>query len=1694
MIALSKYTITVTLREDDVEALYIARRVEDDTTVSIKVLRGEYPSPRDIARIGHEYALLQTLDVPGILRARGLEWVGQRPLLVLDVASGRPLRELLASGPLDVATALRIAAVLAATLDGIHAHRVIHKAVEPSRIFVDLAGPTVTLTDFGIATRLTEERQPAEGAVIEGALAYIAPEQTGRMNRVVDARADLYSLGVTLFEMLTGALPFAEQDPLDLIHSHIARTPLRPIDVVPTVPQIVSDVVTKLLAKDAEDRYQTGRGLKADLDACLAALEHGEASARFPLGRSDVGRDLRVPQRLYGRGAQIEALFAAFERAQSGQTEFVMVTGPPGIGKTALVREFRRALDSEPTYVGTGKIEPTDHDVPFAPLATALREVARQILSEGPTSRERWKGLLGEALGLRGHLVLDLIPELGFCPSPQPSAPSLSAIEVRSRSVAAFARFMHVVARERALVVILDDIQWVDAATLAVLELLLGAPEGARVLVVGARRDAEQTSPLREGLAALHRAGVSLSELPLPPISPESVAALVGDTLGGAAERLEELAAIIFEKTHGSPFFVRQFLRAIYKAGALALRAETSTFVWDEARVAAAAITDNVVDFLVRKMRELSPGTQRALALAACIGDQFDLRGLAAVTGAPSGAAAAVDLWEALEEGFVLPLDAGYRFFDDAATGEVSLAAARPELTPEGQALNVGYRFSHDRVRQAASSLLGPDEQRAAHLDIGRLRRADFLAEPSSEALLDMVTHLNQATPQITSKEELRALARDDLAAGRAARGRAAPEAAVGYFDAAIAIYQALDGDAAWEVSYADLYALHTERAECEYLRGGFAAAEAQYDELGRRAATEIDAASVARALITLYVTMGRFLEAVRVGREALHRLGVDLPEEPAEAERALAAELAAVAVNLAGRSPEALLDAQALDAPREEEILRLLIELWTPAQMVSPALRNLVTVKQVNVSLAHGSSELSCFGYMAYAQLLARFFNRFEEARGFSRLALALHERCPRPELTTSLSFLFGSFAHLVEPLQAVVPYLMRAYNHGLSGADLPRASYAAAFLAPIAMTLGGTLTDVEAETDRTIAVLRRRTWNELAISGLVLCRQVMRNLAGLTAGRHTLDDDDFDEGGFVASLSRSGFDYIACLYHAYKAELAFLYGDHEGAVMSAAQAVSDSARNNYVLTDIEALVFLSHAALIEGARPDVAARHHEAMAGALARMAALAENCPMNYRHRHLVMLAEQARIDGREGAAMALFDDAVEAAQSGGFLRDEAVISEVAARFYKGRGRNRIARAYLTDARHAYLRWGALAKVAALEDAAPELLLLSAPAARVDARAELVGASSAGRRADLLDVAAVIRAAQTIAGEILLDKVLDRLLRITLSNAGAQRGVLLLAEAGRLAVEATITLQPDDVRVGPRVLLEDAFAELPVSIVQHVERTGEPVVIGDAQRDPRWSADPYISREGIRSILCLAMLHHARLTGVLYLEHRAATDAFTPARIELCQLLSSQAATAVENALLYEHVQEVTEELRRANEDLERQVHRRTEQLRVELGERLRAEESRAELKEEIIRAQIERLQELSTPLIPIASGVVALPLIGIVDGERAQQVLEAALMGARKARAKVVIVDITGVRQADAEVASTLLRTGRALGLLGAEVVITGVRPEVAQTLIGLGVDLGAIVTLGTLESGIVYALERTGARLVRDIPKPRARRR
>ncbi|WP_437489910.1 AAA family ATPase [Sorangium sp. So ce1014] len=1664
MLILQDYTATEKIYEGITSVLYRGHRNADQLPVAVKLLKSEYPDPRELAKIRHEHAVMRDLRVPGIPVVIEVGKHGNGLALIMEDSGGRSLSDMIRSQRLSLAPALRIVASVADIIDSVHQRHVIHKDIKPHNILVDPETMQVKLIDFGIATRLSRENQVALAPdALEGTLAYMSPEQTGRMNRVVDHRSDLYSLGVTLYEMLTGALPFQANDAMELVHHHIARRPVPPAEVNAQLPPIVSDIVMKLLAKSAEARYQSGAGLKADLEDCLSQLEATGQIQPFVLGRLDRVGELRIIQKLYGREEQAATLLAAFDRASRGSVELLLVSGEAGVGKSALVQEVHKALAHRRAYCIAGAFAQIGRSTPYASVASALRSLVRNLLAERTDALDLWKAKLLEALGPNGQVLIDLVPELELVIGPQPAVTELGPTESQNRFNLVFQNFLRIFAtREHPVVLALEDLQWADAASLNLIHTLMTGPGTAHLLVIGTTREGEVAAahPLRLLADALRSARVAVHTIAIEPLERPAVAQIVAEALDCAVEQAAPLSEVVFEKTRGNPFFVNQFLRALRQEELLRFDARSRSWTWDLAPIQAMKITDNVVALMAGKLQELAPDTQRALMLAACVGHEFELEVLSVLCDRSRGDTAA-DLWEALRDGLIHPTDSEYRFVHGPARSD----AADDEPSTR---FNVSYRFLHDRVQQAAYSLLDDERRKAAHLRIGRLLLARAGSSPRDDALFAVANQVNLAADLISEPGERVELARLNLAAGRRAKAANAHQAAADYLAAGTSLL----GEASWERDGDLMFALCVTCAECEYMCGHFDRAESLFDLLLSRASSTLERAQVHNLRIILYLTLFKVADCMSVGRAGLALFGIELPRSEEQYQAALDAELAEVPVHLGSRRIEELVDAPELEDQETLTVLELLTNLSSPAYLTDARLAALVTAKQVNLSLRHGHSEVSAFGFVLYGLYMAVLRDRYDEAQRFGRLGLALDRRFNNVELACKIHFTFGVYAHFFSPLSETIELLRRGLEAGMVSADFPYLSYTCNAIIMARLGLGEELASVKKELDRFLGLMAR-TKNALSTTFLTIARQMVACLEGRTEGRAALSDDDFNEAELVATFSAPSAMFAACWYHVVKLQLLFLDEEHAAALSAALEAerTLGSSMGYFSTAELSFYVCLTLTALGEDALGGPARsaamleEHH-------AKLARWAESCPENYRHKHLLVGAERSRLSGDELTSMARYEEAIEAAQQSGFTRDEALASELYAKFHLAKGRDRTARFYLTSACYGYVRWGATAKAQSLVDRYPELALQPAVGSRradgtVSFTVSSTSSSSANTaRKGVLDVTAMIRAAQVIAGEVELDNVLEQLMRIAVENAGARKGALVLERGERLVVEALATVDPDVLRTGMTMPVEDS-ADIAASVVQYVARTREPVILVDAIEDGRFAADPYIVASRPRSVLCMSMVHRGRLTGVLYLENDVISNAFTAARIELLGLLLSQATIAVENALLYAHLQHRTEELRVAGERLE-----------IELAERARSEQTRASLQEEIIRVQNDRLAELSTPLIPITDRIMVMPLIGTMDAARAEQVLHTALQGVDANDTQVVILDITGVKSIDTSVAASLISTASALRLLGAQAVITGVRGDVAQTLVALDVDFGAIVTKGTLQSGIAYALEQS----------------
>jgi PAS domain S-box-containing protein len=1438
---------------------------------TILLVAAEETSPACVERLQHEYALKAELDRDWAARPVALTHDNNRLTLVLEDPGGTPLDGLLGR-PLEVSDFLRIAIPLAMALRRMHKRGLIHKDIKPANILVDGASGAVWLTGFGIASRLPRERQAlAPPEVIAGTLAYMAPEQTGRMNRSVDSRSDLYALGVTLYEMLTGQLPFMAADPMEWVHCHIARQPVPPNEQIPDVPVPLSAIVMKLLAKTAEERYQTASGLEADLRRCLGKWEtHGRIDP-FPPGMHDPSDRLLIPEKLYGREHEIDGLLAAFDRVVAhGTPELVLVSGYSGVGKSSVVNELHKALVSPRGLFASGKFDQYKRDIPYATLAQAFQTLVRQILARSEAEVAQWRGALEDAVGPNGQLIVNLIPEVEFVIGKQPPVPDLPPQDAHKRFQTVLRRFLGVFARpEHPLALFLDDLQWLDAATLELLEQLITDPDVRHVLLVGAYRNNEvsPSHPLMRTLEAIRRAGARMQEIVLAPLELDDVGRLVVDSLRCNRDSADPLAQLVHDKTGGNPFFAIQFLTGLAEEGLLAFDADAATWISDLARIRAKGYTDNVVDFMVAKLKRLPDTTQQALKQLACLGNVAEIATLTLVRGV-SEEEIHTALWEAASTGLILRLDRSYAFL-------------------------------HDRVQEAAYALIPEDERAAMHLQIGRVLASQATSEELEENIFEIVNQLDRGATLIHSREERDRVAELNLVAGKRAKISTAYASALSY----LATGRALLTEDSWERQYELTFSIEYHQAECELLTADLAAAEERLIMLSRRATNLVDIAAVACLRLTLYTTLDRSDRGVEVCLEYLQRGGVGWSPHPTTDE--VRHEYDRIWQQVGTRSIEELVDLPLMSNPEVRATLDVLTEVVTPALFTDENLLSLVICRMVNLSLEHGNSDGSCFAYVWLGMILGPHFGDYRAGFRFGRLGYDLVEK---RGLHRYQARAYMSFGNLVMPwtrhIQTGRDLVRRAFDTANKIGDLTFAAYSCNNLNTNLIATGEPLGDAQREAENGLDFARKARFG-LVIDIITAQLGLIRTLRGLTAEFGSFNDERFNETPFEDHLrSDPRLALPECWYWVRKLQARVYANDFSSAIEAAskAQQLLWTSPSFFEVAEFHFYGALARAAQCDATSAGERARHLETLAAHHRQLKVWAENCPENFANRAALVGAEIARLEGRALDAMDLYEQAIRSARANGFVHNEALAYELAARFYAARGFTEFALAYLRNARDGYLRWGADGKVRQLEQLHPHLRDVAIPASAT---------TTIGAPVERLDVGTVLKAAQAVSGEIVLGELIKTLLRIAVEHAGAERGLLILFPGDKPQIAAEATTGRGQVELRQTAV---SPVELPESVLHYVIRTRQSVILDDASMQNQFSSDEYIRRKHARSVLCLPLVKQSKLIGVLYLENNLASHVFTPARISVLELLASQAAISLENARLYNDLGEREARIRR------------------------------------------------------------------------------------------------------------------------------------------------------------------------------------
>lgn len=1512
MLKLPGYQILFKLHESLNSQVYRGIRCQDSLPVVLKVLRNRYPTPEEITRYKLEYDITRHLNLAGVIRAYDFQPYQNTFVMCLEDFGGESLEEILASRAFELSETLDLIRRIATILQQIHTAQVIHKDINLSNIIWNSKTNELKLIDFGISTILSRETPTfVHPELLEGTVASMSPEQTGRMNRVLDYRTDFYSLGVSFYQLLTRHLPFESTDVLELIHSHLAIEPVSPHQRCPEIPKPVSDIVMKLLAKSADDRYQSAFGLCFDIEHCLSQLQTSGHIVEFPLGQHDLSDHFRIPQKLYGREQDIQTLLAAFERVVGQQhpdshdqpdrptvqssvqpsharVEWVLVSGYAGIGKSVLVQEIYRPITRQRGYFVVGKFDQYQRSIPYVAIAQAFQQLVRQLLTEPETQLNQWRERLLSALGSNAQIMTELIPSLEQIIGPQPEVAVLPPLESQNRFNRVLQKFIQVFAQpEHPLVLFLDDLQWADTASLKLLQLLGTSTERQALLLIGAYRDQEVTAthPLRLMIEEGQRAGVTLNHLALKPLHLRDIQRLVADTLHCDYDRVGPLSQLVQHKTGGNPFFMNEFLKSLYAEGLIWFDAQQAAWQWSLECIQSQSITDNVVDLMASKIQRLSARCQTALQRAACIGNPFHLETLA-IACDDSPQAIALALREAMVEGLVVALSNAYK--------SIELGIDLPEGS-----LPVTYRFAHDRIQQAAYSLIAVGDRPLVHYRIGTLLRDKPSTTQQGSGVFELVNQLNLGRTLMDSATERADLARLNLTAGERAKAATAYDSAAQYFQIGLDLLT----PTTWQTDYTLTLALHNAMVEAAYLIGDFDRVDQLFEVIGDRTTALGDRISAYDAKIQARVAQGQLLSAIQIGLHGLRQLAIELPEQPTPDDFQTA--LSATAARLANQSIDALLNRPMMIDPSALAAMQLLASMCAAAFLAVPALFPLIVLKMVDLLVEHGTMRLAPFAYGAYGLILCGIVLDIEAGYQFGQLALLLLDRLDAKAIQARTLFPVHNqinvwkthIRHSLKPLQF-------CYQVGVEQGDLEFAGYAAMHFCGYSFWVGQSLADLQlqlANYDQAIRQIKHQT----GIDFLSICWQTVLNLVYPTAQPDCLTGDVYDETIGLEQLQQTNFHGGLFFLYLNKLFLAYLFHNDEHAVDYAtlAEPYVGGMTGAALIAIFRFYDSLARLAVYSTASASAQEDLLKTVAANQALMNLWASHAPMNYLHKWYLVEAERDRVLGETHQAMDAYDRAIALAHEHGYLHEEAIAHERAALFYLAQDKPIIARAYLQEAHYGYQRWGALAKVAVLEAQFPQWL---GREARRSSQLTLHPQISSSGKITALDLASVLKASQAIAREMRLDQLLTQLMNILLENAGAQRGYLLLSTGGQLYIEAVGSATANAVEVLQSLPLEhlatdETTSPLPLAVIRYVAHTRESVVLDDAAHVGNFRDDPWITRHQTQSLLCYPLLNQGTLTGLVYLENNLTPGAFTSERLEVLNILSAQAAISIDNARL-------------------------------------------------------------------------------------------------------------------------------------------------------------------------------------------------
>jgi len=1521
MFTIPNYQISTKIYESANSIIYRATRIDKNQPVILKILKEEYPTPEELTRYRQEYEIISRLaEIDGVINVYDL-FKHQNQLVIcledFEAKSVKMWRDEQRTFTLD--ELLRFAISATDILGQIHGQNIIHKDINPSNFVFNLKTGVFKIIDFGISTQLSKQYLTLKNPnVLEGTLAYISPEQTGRMNRTLDYRTDFYSLGATFYELFTGKVPFESTEAMELVHCHIAKQPLPPSEVNPDIPPAVSNIILKLLEKTAENRYQSAWGLKTDLQNALKQWQAHHTVSTFPLARFDISGHFQIPQKLYGRDNEVQLLLQAFERVSLGEIEMVLVAGYSGIGKSALVHEIHKPITERRGYFSAGKFDQFQKNIPYYVITQAFNEFCRYLLMESTQTLALWKTKILNAVGDNGQILIEIIPDLELVIGQQPPVAEVGPQEAQNRFNLFFLNFVKVISdKKHPFVLFIDDLQWVDSASLALLKTLMLDSHLQYLLIIGAYRDNEvdSTHPFLKTVYQFQQAGISINTIELTNLQAADVNQLLQESLSCEASQSQALTELVYQKTLGNAFFTRQFLLSLYEEKLLRFDSEQRQWIGDIAQIKSQNITSNVVELMANKINRLSKKTQAILQKAACLSNQFDLSVLAIIDEQDKHETL-LSLWEAIIEGLLVPLDDNYKHLDTDKKAH--------------------FKFLHDRVQQAAYSLIPESNKHPIHLSIGRLLLANTSEQQLNEQIFDIVNQFNQGIELMTDPNEKIRIAQLNLIAGKKAKDSAAYHQAFDYCHIGIDLVER--EKEVWERQYDLMLELHITAVETASICGYFEDLERLFQIVVQKAQTIVDKTPVYQSKIQSLMAAGKVQEALKKTLKILELLGEKFPAYPTLSD--IQQGLEETQAHYADQPIEHLLDLPEMIDANKIATMRILVQATSPAYVGRPELFPLIMCKGVNLSIQYGNAPESTLAYACYALILCgREVGDIEHGYQFGKLAVDVLEKLQASKMKPNVFEVVNTHVwHFKKPLRETLPPLEIGYQSGRESGNLEYSSYNALIYACHAYFAGKELGQLEPEMAAYNESIMQRVEAARRLYGPFW--QAVLNLLGQSEAPCLLIGKGYDQKKELPVVQKThnqtalGFVYVNTLI------LCYLFEEYEPALENA-KLVEKHQQGLVAMYAVQVWFFyesLTRLALHDSITKDEQNCFLEKVIANQKEMKNWADHAPMNNLHKWHLVEAEYHRVLGHDtDTILEHYEQAIALAKTHEYIQEAALANELLAKFWLAKkNKEKYAKVHLLEARYLYQQWGAVAKVADLEQRYPSFLAnktaTSAHTMTTTASSVTLMASTSTTYSNWLDLISVLKASQTLSGEIVLSNLLTKMMDIVIENAGAEKGFLLLPEKEQWFIEAESHVQSQQVNVLQSTPLAK-HQQIPITLIHYVARTKEDVVLDNASVEGQFHHDPYIIEYHPKSVLSVPLINQGRLAGILYLENNLTEGAFTPDRLQVLQVLSSQIAISIENALLYRTLEQKVDERTVQLADANQQIMALNEQLKSE-----------------------------------------------------------------------------------------------------------------------------------------------------------------